>query len=58
MQRGSESPDSILRPQRESDGADGPICPVCRAQLIEIRAKLQCPRCHTLCETCCEGGRG
>ena len=27
-------------------------------ELIEIRAKLQCSRCHTICETCCEGGRG
>lgn len=33
-------------------------CPVCGGQLIEIRAKLQCSRCHTICETCCEGGRG
>jgi hypothetical protein len=33
-------------------------CPVCGGELIEIRAKLQCSRCHTICETCCEGGRG
>lgn len=33
-------------------------CPVCGGRLIEIRAKLQCSRCHTICETCCEGGRG
>jgi len=33
-------------------------CPACGGQLIEIRAKLQCARCHTICETCCEGGRG
>ena len=33
-------------------------CPVCGSPLIEIRAKLQCSRCHTICETCCEGGRG
>ena len=33
-------------------------CPVCQGQLIEIRGKLQCSRCHTICETCCEGGRG
>lgn len=40
-------------------GADGPrVCPVCAGQtLIEIRGKLQCGRCHTICETCCEGGR-
>ena len=35
-----------------------PVCPVCGGELIEIRAKLQCSRCHTICETCCEGGRG
>jgi hypothetical protein len=35
-----------------------PGCPVCGGVLIEIRAKLQCSRCHTICETCCEGGRG
>ena len=35
-----------------------PACPACGGQLIEIRAKLQCTRCHTICETCCEGGRG
>ena len=33
-------------------------CPVCQGRLIEIRGKLQCSRCHTICETCCEGGRG
>ena len=43
-----------------SKGADGlRVCPVCQGQsLIEIRGKLQCERCHTICETCCEGGRG
>lgn len=35
-----------------------PVCPACGGRLIEIRAKLQCSRCHTICETCCEGGRG
>ncbi|MFP6576602.1 MAG: hypothetical protein VB857_00350 [Pirellulaceae bacterium] len=33
-------------------------CPVCQGKLIEIRGKLQCSRCYTICETCCEGGRG
>ena len=41
-----------------SDQAPKPVCPVCGGKLIEIRAKLQCSRCHTICETCCEGGRG
>jgi hypothetical protein len=35
-----------------------PVCPACGGNLFEIRAKLQCSRCHTICETCCEGGRG
>jgi hypothetical protein len=35
-----------------------PACPVCGGRLIEIRGKLQCSACHTICETCCEGGRG
>lgn len=35
-----------------------PLCPVCGGEMIEIRAKLQCSVCHTICETCCEGGRG
>ena len=35
-----------------------PACPVCGGTLVEIRHKLQCGQCHTICETCCEGGRG
>ncbi len=38
--------------------ASRPACPACGGQLIEIREKLQCSRCHAICETCCEGGRG
>jgi hypothetical protein len=33
-------------------------CPVCGGELVAIRAKLVCSVCHTICETCCEGGRG
>ena len=33
------------------------VCPVCAGALFEIRGKLQCRVCHTICETCCEGGR-
>ncbi|WDQ17437.1 hypothetical protein [Rhodopirellula sp. P2] len=40
-----------------ADATQG-VCPVCLGRtLIEIRGKLQCERCHTICETCCEGGR-
>lgn len=35
-----------------------PACPVCGGEMIDIRGKLQCTRCHRICETCCEGGRG
>jgi len=35
-----------------------PACPVCGGRLVEIRHKLTCSRCHAICETCCEGGRG
>jgi hypothetical protein len=35
-----------------------PACPVCGGELEDIRQKWQCRRCHTICETCCEGGRG
>jgi hypothetical protein len=35
-----------------------PACPVCGGPLVEQRGKLLCSRCRTICETCCEGGRG
>ncbi len=38
-------------------GANRCVCPVCGGATIEIRGKAQCSRCHTICETCCEGGR-
>lgn len=46
-------------PSEESRGCHArPACPACGGVLVEIRAKLQCSRCHTICETCCEGGPG
>ncbi len=45
-------------PPSEESPECRPACPVCGGELIEIRAKLQCSRCHRICETCCEGGRG
>lgn len=33
-----------------------PVCPICGGRLLEIRAKLHCSECHTILETCCEGG--
>jgi len=44
----------------ENNAADlppKPVCPICGGPLVEIRAKLQCERCHAILETCCEGGR-
>jgi ribosomal protein S27AE len=38
---------------------DVKVCPVCGStQLLEIRQKLHCQRCHAIVETCCEGGPG
>lgn len=55
-----ERPKPTQRPA-EPIRETGPVkraCPVCGGRLIEIRAKLQCSHCHTICETCCEGGPG
>lgn len=63
MPRPEEKPASLCVPSFAS-GESSPqatparVCPVCGGQLIDIRHKLQCERCHTICETCCEGGRG
>ncbi|RUL88245.1 hypothetical protein [Tautonia sociabilis] len=35
-----------------------PACPACGGTLIEVKMKLVCSRCRTICETCCEGGPG
>jgi hypothetical protein len=43
---------------RDPEPPQTTACVVCGGRLIEIRGKLQCSRCHTICETCCEGGRG
>ncbi|MEW4568424.1 hypothetical protein AB1L88_11205 [Tautonia sp. JC769] len=47
-------------PPREGDPAAScrPSCPACGGTLVEIKAKLICSRCRTICETCCEGGPG
>lgn len=31
------------------------LCPRCATVGVPRRAKLVCPRCHTIIETCCEG---
>ncbi len=41
-------------PQSEQVGC----APACDGRLIDIRHKFVCLQCRTICETCCEGGRG
>ena len=41
-------------PAAEPAGVPG----VRRGPLVEQRGKLICSKCRTICETCCEGGRG
>ncbi|TWT80484.1 hypothetical protein CA13_19030 [Planctomycetes bacterium CA13] len=51
--------DSEEQPLKQTSSAScDPACPVCGGSLIDIRGKLQCTKCHRICETCCEGGRG
>lgn len=51
-------PGNVTSEDQTERSACRPACPVCGGALFEIRAKLQCTQCHTICETCCEGGRG
>lgn len=55
-ERKSDDRDSNQRPP-QSCSSGVPACPVCGGELIDIRGKLQCTRCHRNCETCCEGKR-
>jgi hypothetical protein len=44
---------------RDDRRTSRPACPVCGGgPLVEQRGKLICSKCRTICETCCEGGRG
>ena len=54
-----DSPKTPVSPKQEQTcDSCPPSCPVCGGRLIEQGGKLVCSRCHTVCETCCEGGRG
>jgi hypothetical protein len=45
--------------KRDERSSIRPACPVCgQGPLVEQRGKLICSKCRTICETCCEGGRG
>ena len=39
--------------------AEPPRCPYCGTteSPIFVRAHLECPKCHTVTESCCDGGR-
>jgi hypothetical protein len=53
---GSSSDQPPTKGKSEDTRAPQVACPACGGHLIEIRGKLQCERCHTIYETCCEGG--
>ena len=55
--RNPEAPRDLEAVKRAPSDAR-PACPACGGRLVEIKAKLQCERCRTICETCCEGGPG
>ncbi|WP_422930629.1 hypothetical protein [Singulisphaera sp. PoT] len=53
----NQGPDRDEREDRPGTTPPRAACPVCGSPVMEIRGKLQCTRCRTICETCCEGGR-
>ncbi|MEL7334860.1 MAG: hypothetical protein AAFN70_01520 [Planctomycetota bacterium] len=58
----SKSVDTVPDDTAKSVNADCPngtcgVCIVCGSRnLMEIRGKLHCNKCHAILETCCEGG--
>src|SRR5262249_775471 len=59
MRAEGRKPSAMSRSRSWDDGRLlRPACPACGGTLFESGGKLQCARCHTICETCCEGGRG
>lgn len=60
VQRPREAEVGPAAAERDASGDIGSFCacPVCGGGLMEIRHKLVCSQCHSICETCCEGGRG
>lgn len=47
----------VAKKENRDERANRCVCPVCGGETMEIRGKSHCKRCHTICETCCEGGR-
>lgn len=52
------APETAPRPTSVDCPTAGPACPVCGGSLMDVKQKMVCRRCHTVVETCCEGGRG
>ena len=60
MDAGNERP--VVQEARQRDDVNEPneaespkpACPVCGGQLMDIRRKLTCMRCHSIIETCCD----
>lgn len=40
--------------EADAENANRQVCPVCGGQLIDIRRKLCCVKCHSIIETCCD----
>jgi hypothetical protein len=53
---GRDQPSEQAVPQPDTR-VSTPFCQLCGTPLFEIHGKLQCPRCRTIWESCCEGGR-
>jgi hypothetical protein len=58
MQKSESSGGDRKQGEPEPQPPVSPACPACGGRVVEIRGKLVCARCRTICETCCEGGRG
>lgn len=45
-----------MKSTKACEPEQGAVCPACGGSLQMIRLKLICSRCHTIVETCCDGG--
>lgn len=51
---GGKSSRSEIDREADAEKANRPACPVCGGELIDIRGKLCCVKCHSIIETCCD----